>query len=341
MTLPARPMPPGRVARARQAAACVVLAVAGPLVAPWQSAGPTAAASRPGAVAAAAAVVVEAPGVAGRTVELVDGARRSVLLEMYELGNPLVVAALEAARHRGVAVRVILDPTEGQSRASAGPLSRAGVAVRLLRVAGGIDHVKLLVVDGAAVLTGGVNLGAWSSDTTDLDVQLTGAAGAFATAVFDRDWRAAAGQGRPASGAFGPIVTGGAIEPAMLAVVDTAHGSCTVLANYLTDWTIRDALVAAERRGVHVTVLLNPTAYGAAEAEAALRRGGIRVEVAATNPYLHAKVLACGSAAVVGSANFSYDGMTVNHELDVTLTGPAAEAVSAAAARLAAGAPVR
>jgi phosphatidylserine/phosphatidylglycerophosphate/cardiolipin synthase-like enzyme len=42
-------------------------------------------------------------------------------------------------------------------------------------------------------------------------------------------------------------------------------------------------------------------------------------------------VLACetGGAwnAVAGSANFSYDGMTVNHELDVVLSGDTASHV--------------
>jgi cardiolipin synthase len=281
-------------------------------------------------------VVVVAAEAGLRTVALVNAARRSVSLEMYELGGAAVVAALEAARRRGVDVRVLLDATESQSQASARSLSRAGVTVRTIRVPGGIDHVKLLVVDQATVLTGGVNDGAYSDDTTDVDIELTGEPALDATAIFDRDWAAAGGAGQLASGYDGPFVTGAAIEPALLGVIDQARGSCTVLANYLSDWTIRDALVAAARRGVRVEVDLNGSSYGARTAVAALRGGGVLVELAPASPYLHAKVVVCGSVAIVGSANFSEDAMAVNHELDVVLAGPAAAAVRADARGIAA-----
>ncbi|MHB1975391.1 MAG: phospholipase D-like domain-containing protein [Acidimicrobiales bacterium] len=127
--------------------------------------------------------------------------------------------------------------------------------------------------------------------------------------------------------AFGPFVTGTAILPAMLALIAHATGRCTVVANYLSDYSIQDALVPAERRGVAVTVVLHRTGYG--EAAAWLRRGGVHVEVAAAEPYLHAKVRACGGKAMIGSADFSYDAMAVNHELDVVHGGGAAAAVGA------------
>lgn len=214
-----------------------------------------------------------------------------------------------------------------QSQASDIEFTHVGVAVRKLTVHGGIDHVKLLV--------GGVNLGASSSYTTDADVELSGPAARDATAVFDRDWTAGGGSGAPASGVFGSFVTGTATLPAMLAVIAHATRSCTVLANYLSDYTIQDALVAAERRGVTVTVVLNPTGYAEASAAAWLRRGGVHVEVAPAKPHLHAKILACGQEAMIGSANFSYHGMAINHELDVVLGGRAAATVGAFAAGVA------
>ncbi|MHB1974634.1 MAG: DUF4158 domain-containing protein [Acidimicrobiales bacterium] len=143
------------------------------------------------------------------------GARHSIELEMYELGNPAIVSALESARRRGVTVRVVSDPTEYQSRTSDADLAHGGVAVRKLTVHCGIDHVKLLVVNDARVLVGGVNLGAASSYTTDADVELSGPAVGPATTVFNRDW-AAGGSGAPASGVFGPFVTGEANLPAPL-----------------------------------------------------------------------------------------------------------------------------
>ena len=322
----------------RHRIAAVAVAVAVALVAgPSGAAVAGAAVARPvGApVPEPTATVVSAPLVAITTLGLIAEARHSIDLEMYELGNPAIVSALESARRRGVAVRVVTDPTEHQSLASDAELARSGVAVRKLAVRGGIDHVKLLVVDDARVLVGGVNLGAASSYTTDADVELSGAAVRDAALLFARDWAAAGGPGAPASGAFGPFVTGTAILPAMLAVIDHATTSCTVVANYLSDYTLQDALVAAERRGVAVTVVLNPTGYGEASAAAWLRRGGVHVELAPARPYLHAKILACGSEAMIGSANFSYDGMAVNHEVDVVLDHGAAATVGAFATGIA------
>ncbi len=281
------------------------------------------------------ATVVAAPLVATTTLGLLAAARHSVELEMYELGDPAVVAALDAARRRGVAVRVVTDPTEIASRSSDARLVRAGVAVRTLAVPGGIDHVKLLVVDASRVLVGGVNLGVSSGATTDADVELSGPAVAHAAAIFDRDWAAAGGRGAPASGVFGPFVAGRAVGPEILAVVAHATGRCTVLANYLTDYGVQDALAAAAHRGVAVTVVLNPAADGASAAASWLAHHGVHVERAPGEPYLHAKILACGATAMVGSANFSYDALSVNHELDVVLDRGAAATVGAFAAQVA------
>jgi cardiolipin synthase len=323
------------MAHSRAVAATAVLTASVLLAALWSVTVASASTRAAPLVPEPDATVVSAPLVATTTLGLLASARHSVELEMYELGDPGVVAALEAAHRRGVAVRVVTDPTERESRASDAELSRAGVAVRTLAVRGGIDHVKLLVVDDSRVLVGGVNLGSASFATTDADVELSGAAVGDAAAVFARDWAAAGGSGAPASGVVGPFVTGRSIEPEMLAVVAHATGQCMVLANYLTDYGVQDALAAAARRGVAVTVVLNPTAYGASGAASWLVRHGVHVERARDEPYLHAKILACGAMAMIGSANFSYDAMTVNHELDVVLDGGAAATLDAFAAQVA------
>ena len=253
-------------------------------------------------------------------------------LEVYELGDPAVIAALIAAHRRAVAVRVILDATEGQSQAAARVLAHAGVDVEKMRVAGGIDHVKLLV-SNLGVVMGGVNLGRYSGDTTDVDVELGRSDVAPASRLFAADWSADGNGDKAASGTLGPFVTGTAVEASILGAVRTARGRCVVVANYLSDYEIEDALVAALRRGVAVDVLLNRSAYGAAAAAALLRRAGAHVSFARPDPYLHAKVLACGSSAVFGSANFSYDAMRYNHELDLVAGGALARGLTAWAAR--------
>ena len=79
------------------------------------------------------------------------------------------------------------------------------------------------------------------------------------------------------------------------------------------------ALVAARKRGVAVHVLLNEHTTESLATERWLVRHGITVRWA-TGPYLHAKVLLVdGHEGMIGSANFSYHGMTINHEFDVSV----------------------
>lgn len=278
--------------------------------------------------------VIPANLVANTAVSLIDavGPGGVVDLEVYELGNPAIINALVSAKQRGAIVHVILDATERQSRVSVNQLRSKEIATEMMHIKGGIDHVKLLITN-KAVLMGGLNYGTDSSYTTDIDVELPSSYISYALEIFNTDWLAARVGSAPASGSYGPFLTGSAIESTILRLVDsTKHGTCYVAANYLSDWTVRDALVGAARRGVGVYVVLNPTAYGEKSADAALLAGGAHVELAAKEPYLHAKVLVCNTSTggwegVVGSANFSYDGMDVNHELDVSVSSRVAEQV--------------
>lgn len=264
---------------------------------------------------------------------LLSSSRGGADLEMYELGAPQVLAALEAAARREP-VRVILDATERDTPTAAAALRRAGAQVVLARVPGGIDHAKLLVVPGA-VLVGGVNLGAGSPYTLDLDVvESNPPTVQAARTLFAADWESFTHGGHGALSAPGPFVTGHQIASAFASTLAAtpAGGTCTVLANYLSDHTDQDELVAAVRRGVVVDALLNPSAYGSTRARSWLVSHGVNVRLAPRSPYLHAKVLACSSVALVGSANFSYDATTYNHEVDIELSGPLASQVTSFAA---------
>src|SRR6266851_2727341 len=138
----------------------------------------------PSAPIANAAQVAHAPGVGGASLasrpgrpepvtlwqdqsifklvgRLIATARTDVMVEMYELGRRDIIYALGAAHARGVAVRVITDPTVRASRRSAAVLDNLGVPERVYPVDDvrhQIDHVKLLIADGEAVV-GGMNWG--------------------------------------------------------------------------------------------------------------------------------------------------------------------------------------
>src|SRR5438094_10585452 len=59
------------------------------------------------------------PGTFAVLRSLIDSAQRSVDVEVYELGNPDLVAALVAAHERGVVVTEIDDPSEQHSAVTA------------------------------------------------------------------------------------------------------------------------------------------------------------------------------------------------------------------------------
>ena len=281
----------------------------------------SAASSPPPSLSPSRSVVwVPASSVSSTALSLLASAQHSVVLDMYELGNPALVAALIADHARGIRVQVILDATEAQSATAGRVLQAAGVPVRWDHVPHGIDHVKLLVIDGTHTLLGGVNWGIGSSYTTDGDVLAR--TDPTAAGYFAAEWATLGGHPTaPPEGAG--AWSGPAIGTQMTALLGHATRSVDVAANYLTSWTVQDALAAAAQRGVTVRVVMNPTAYGAKAAAAWLMAHGMTVRWAPQSPYLHAKILIVdGRTLWIGSSNFSYHGLALNQELDTQVPLP-------------------
>lgn len=94
---------------------------------------------------------------AGLIAETIRGARSEVLVQAFGFTNATVIDALHEARRRGVAVTVLLDKSvrkEPSQRAL--ELVKHGVKAFIDdRVA--IAHNKVMVIDGAAVITGSFN----------------------------------------------------------------------------------------------------------------------------------------------------------------------------------------
>ncbi len=125
----------------------------------------------------------------------VAGARRTLDVAMFTLTDTDVVAAMEAAQARGVAVRVLLDPSERPSDPAAASLRAHGVDVRLYRSSGEKLHAKAAIVDRSTVLLGSAN---WTvsgfAHNHELDVALPSdpaVANSFEE-QYQRDWAASA-----------------------------------------------------------------------------------------------------------------------------------------------------
>ena len=274
--------------------------------------------------------------------QLIGSAQRRVLVEMYELGRSEVVRALGAAEARGVEVRVITDPTVLASRRAVVQLDSLRVPERVYPVDDRrhqIDHVKLLIADGHA-LVAGMNWGATSARNHDYGLETWAPLEVGRLdAIFEQDWSLAGGMPKPLAAAppGDPILQtapGAEVLSALLDLIASARSEIRAEIFVLTDHEVLAALAAAHRRGVRVRVLLDPRQDVNQPGRKLLAAAGVEVRSYPAPPgaKLHAKTgLFDVRRLLLGSANWSLSGLTVNHELDVETTDP--DAIRAYASR--------
>jgi phosphatidylserine/phosphatidylglycerophosphate/cardiolipin synthase-like enzyme len=262
-----------------------------------------------------------------------------VWVEMYEFGRPDLASALQSARDRGADVRVIVDRTVRQSARTADTLSKAGLAVRAYPVDDRrhqIDHVKLLISAQAAVV-GGMNWGSHSSVNHDY---------AFETrrpdvlqrlrSIFEQDWSLAGGRPAPVRAQSGPVAQtapGEEVRALLVAAIRQSTRSVWAEVFVLTDPEVLAALGGAHRRGVTVRILLDPAQDPNLSSFRLLKAAGVEVRWYPVPPgaKLHAKAgLFDGHKLLLGSANWSLSGLSVNHELDLVAEDRVAAAAFAA-----------
>ncbi len=265
---------------------------------------------------------------------LIESARRRVLVEVYELGRPDLIASLGTRKARGIDVRVITDPTVVASREAAESLDRLGVPERAYPVDDGrhqIDHVKLLIADGEAVV-GGMNWGEHSDRNHDYVLETTVAAElGRLVAIFEQDWGLARGRPAPLAAVTGVVAQtapGEEIRTMLHAALVTARARVLAEVYTLTDPATIAGLVAATRRGLDVRVLLDPNQAYNRRGYDMLRAGGVGVRwyPVPRGTLLHAKIGLFDGALVLGSANWTLSGLGVNHELDIETRDPRAVA---------------
>jgi phosphatidylserine/phosphatidylglycerophosphate/cardiolipin synthase-like enzyme len=261
------------------------------------------------------------------------------MVEMYELGRRDLVAALGSAHARGVAVQVITDPTVNASRRSVVLLDTLRVPERAYPVDDvrhQIDHVKLLIADGEAVV-GGMNWGAHSSRNHDYVLEThVQAEIARLVRIFAQDWDLAGGHAAPLAPAPSEIAQTAPGEE-IRAMLEGALGRARVrvLAEVytFTDPQMLAGLAAAHRRGASVRVLLDPNQPYNRHAYAVLSSSGVAVRwyPVPKGALLHAKIGLFDGELILGSANWTLSGLGVNHELDIETQDP--HAVSAYGSR--------
>ena len=266
---------------------------------------------------------------------LIAHAKHRVYVEMYELGRRDIVSGLAGDRLGGADVRVVTDPTVNASRASLDALQRSGVAARFYPVddtAHQIDHVKLLIADDKAVV-GGMNWGAHSDRNHDYVLETSDAVAVDRLLrIFEQDWSLAGGQPRlvPADPSSRVVQTapGEEIRQRLAAALRSARVRVWAEVYTLTDPDLLLALASAHQRGVDVKVLLDPGQPYNRHGFDGLRSAGVPVRwyPVAPGTLLHAKIGLFDADLLLGSANWTYSGLDVNHELDVETQDPLAVA---------------
>lgn len=117
------------------------------------------------------------------------------LAASYFVPDPLLLHALQQARQRGVAIRILVpgehidsDTVRLSSRSDWGPLLAAGIAIAEYQPT--MLHVKMLIVDGQLVSVGSTNFDIRSfrlNDEASLNIYDPTFAAAM-TRVFEQDW---------------------------------------------------------------------------------------------------------------------------------------------------------
>ncbi len=138
--------------------------------------------------------LVWSPGSRPAIAELIDGATRSLEVYNEEMADDGIVAALERAARRGVAVRIVMTWSADWKHAW-DALVAAGTNVRTYpeTSSGLYIHAKAVIADGARAFVGSENFSATSLDQNrELGIMLgPSPATVVLRAVFEKDWAGA------------------------------------------------------------------------------------------------------------------------------------------------------
>jgi phosphatidylserine/phosphatidylglycerophosphate/cardiolipin synthase-like enzyme len=300
-----------------------------------QAAGPTSAGS------GALRVLAEPQAGIGPIYQLINGAKSSVDLTMYELKDQTAESDLAADAKRGVDVRVILDShLEKSSNTAAYDYLSAHRVHVTWAPSGTTYHQKTLTVDGKTSVIMTLNMVSEDyAGTRDFAVIDTGKADVAAIiATFNADF--AHKKITPPDGAdlvWSPTNS----QAAILAVIDSAKHTLAVENEEMDDPVITDALEADAKRGVDVRITMTADSEWDS-AFRALGKAGAHVRTYKDSDsvlYIHAKAVVAdagssGEQMFVGSENFSAASLRYNRELGIRTTNKAL--ISAVAAVLAA-----
>jgi phosphatidylserine/phosphatidylglycerophosphate/cardiolipin synthase-like enzyme len=268
--------------------------------------------------------IVGPSGLEAKMGALIDGAKTSLDIQMYLFTVDSIAAKIVAAKQRGVAIRMLLDKDEAGNLNVTPTLTSGGVNWKWASSLYTFSHAKYMVVDKAQAVIMSMN---WNVDAMrternygiiDRDIEDI----ADVQAIFEADWQLASG-GAPTAANLACtrlVVSPTNSKTRLLEHINSATTNLDVETMYVSETTIRDAIIAAKTRGVAVRVIVNEATD---DAVAFFKQAGITVKIPATF-YLHAKLIIADQVAFVGSVNMSYTSLVKNREVGALVFEPTA-----------------
>jgi cardiolipin synthase A/B len=258
---------------------------------------------------------------------LINGARRSIDVTMYEFADTTAEHDLAAAARRGVLVHVILDHREKDINSAAfSYLSSHKVKVVWSWSRFTYTHQKTLVIDGskAVIMTANLTSEYYPTSRDFLVVDSDPADVAAITAVFEADFaHRAVSPGDGASLVWSPTNA----QARLLGLINGATSSLRIYSEEMDDTTVEDALIRADKRGVDVQICGENEGGEYDSAYSRLARAGVHISYysSSTGFYIHGKVIEAdygtGHARMfVGSENFSRASLDDNRELGLIIS---------------------
>ena len=272
----------------------------------------------------------------GRTLVLnaLNAAKKSIELTIYEISDPQIMAALQAAKARGAAVRVIYNwysfPADMQQREitpAIQELTKAGIQCQQAPRTFEVTHEKAFVIDGATGIVMSFNLTSeYFGTTRDFGIVTTaGAEVREISNVFDADWNDKPVTPEVASLVWSPVNS----RTKLTSLINGAKNTLDIYCEEVDDPGTLGAMVAAAKRGVKVRFIAavlsgEGKVNGNARGVTYLQSGGVNA-VCKSFLYIHAKMVLAdygksNPQAYIGSENFSCVSLDDNRECGIILS---------------------
>ncbi|GCE03696.1 phospholipase D-like domain-containing protein [Dictyobacter aurantiacus] len=259
----------------------------------------------------------------------INGAQKSVWLEIYLLTDKKVITALEDAAHRRVDVRVMLE-VHPYGSGSVSPqqtmekLRAAGIKTQATSPDFALTHEKGMIIDGqtAYIMTSNFTNTALGNSKYTLNreygiIDNNAQDVKSVRDIFNADWNRQPFKLNNPHLVVSPLNA----HSTFLSLIGSAQKSVSIEAEEMQDSRVEQALTTAARRGVKIQIVLPDSSSDSnREGISTIKKGGIQVKLD-KRLYMHAKIIIVDQRkAFVGSENISTASLDKNRELGIIVS---------------------